>query len=107
MIDALRPDLLAEIHRAMAAWTLLRTRDGQALPPGWESVLRTVGRLAGLPTVEPPRLLTIDQAVADYAVSRSALYRWRNDGRLPDRGPGRSVRIASDELEALLSGERS
>jgi excisionase family DNA binding protein len=107
MIDALRPDILTEIHRALAAWTLIRRRDGQALPPGWDGVMQTIARLARTPPHVEPRLLTIDQAVADYAVSRSALYRWRNDGRLPDRGPGRSVRIASDELEALLSGERS
>lgn len=47
-----------------------------------------------------PKLLSIKDACAEYGLSRSALYREVDAGRLTMRKIGKSSRIARDDLEA-------
>lgn len=47
-----------------------------------------------------PKLLSIKEACAEYGLSRSALYREVDAGRLIMRKIGKSSRIARDDLEA-------
>jgi excisionase family DNA binding protein len=49
------------------------------------------------------KLLTIRQACAEYGLSRSALYREVEKGRLPMRKIGKSSRISRDDLDTWLA----
>lgn len=49
------------------------------------------------------KLLSIRDACAEYGLSRSALYRQIDAGRIPLRKIGKSSRIARDDLDAWLA----
>ncbi len=47
----------------------------------------------------PAKLLTLDEAAAFVNVSTGTIRRWVKDGRLENKGHGRALRFALDDLK--------
>jgi excisionase family DNA binding protein len=57
----------------------------------------------GMKEFHMTKLLSIKDACAEYGLSRSALYREVEKGRLPMRKIGKSSRISRDDLDTWLA----
>jgi predicted DNA-binding transcriptional regulator AlpA len=59
-----------------------------------------------LPPTEPARLLTIEETVRQYSISRTGLYKLISSGQLPDVVVAGRRLFPRDALEALIAGKR-
>ena len=58
-------------------------------------------------TQDTARLLTVDEVATMLRVSKAAIYRWAEDGRLRTRKAGALLRFRAEDVEDFLrEGER-